>query len=78
MIKMTEPKHSPEFEAAVKLMEMMWEQQMSSQFCTFCHGMGHHAKECSTKRKMDTIAKANRSWKAAWGTLKGFAMSKRI
>lgn len=71
-------KEGEDLTAAKELLKDMWKSQMTSQSCTFCTGKGHHAKECSSKKKLDKIASSNKTWKAAWGTIKGYEKRKRI
>ncbi len=46
---------------------------LSHKECRFCLGFGHTAKNCSTKKDVDTVCKRNPEWKMAWGSVKSVA-----
>ena len=39
--------------------------------CTFCGGLGHHVKQCSSKINVDKSCKEVPAFRQLWGTLKG-------
>lgn len=46
--------------------------------CTFCQGWGHHAKDCSTLRKINRVAKSSATLKGVWGSVKAAHLTKHI
>ena len=43
---------------------------VSSTICAFCHGLGHEARRCSSKKNVDKATEKLRGIKILWGSLK--------
>lgn len=63
---------------AQRTMEAYIEVLRNSVECTYCKGWGHHARNCSTLRVINRMAKTSKTLKGAWGFMKGAALKKRI